>query len=126
MNGKLHKYNTKRRVLTVLSRWTASSVQTLATAMFLKRKELHFFNEVGYTEKRGEHCPFNLKLLETCACDFQDTYGKFGNRSNFFSLLLINTFLDFNENSCTVDLLRYISPETIDEMAAFARLKIIE
>ncbi|KAI7873252.1 nucleotide-diphospho-sugar transferase [Mucor mucedo] len=88
-------------------RWTASAVQTLATAMFLKRKEVLFLNEVGYAENRGEHCPFDYKLLQTCACDFQDTH-------------------DFSDNSCTVDLLRYISPGTIEEMANFARSKLAE
>lgn len=106
--------------------WTAAAVQTLASAMFLKRKEILFLNEVGYEEKRGEHCPFDNKLLQTCSCDFQNTYGKSKLYFIFIACHLFFFRIDFDENSCTVDLLRYISPGTIEEMANFARFKLSE
>ncbi|KAI9281476.1 nucleotide-diphospho-sugar transferase [Sporodiniella umbellata] len=84
-------------------RWTDSAVRTIATALFLKKQDLHFFNDVAYTYKDKSHCPLDFSLLENCACDYKDSY-------------------DYRRTSCTLDLLHIIQPSLIDDMVSFAKV----
>lgn len=42
----------------------------------LDRREIHFFNEIGYRHGMYEHCPENPALQLKCACDPKDNVGK--------------------------------------------------
>ncbi|KAI9262613.1 nucleotide-diphospho-sugar transferase [Helicostylum pulchrum] len=57
-------------------RWGDAPVQTIAAALFLKKEEIKFFNEIGYTHSIATHCPYNEALLRQCSCDVTVNYGK--------------------------------------------------
>ncbi|CAO3701964.1 unnamed protein product [Rhizopus stolonifer] len=84
-------------------RWTDAAVRTIASALFLKRQDLYFFNDVAFTYKDTSHCPLNFTLLKNCACDYKDSF-------------------DYRRSSCTLDLLHIIQPKLIDEMVSFAKV----
>ncbi|KAG1151224.1 hypothetical protein G6F37_008838 [Rhizopus arrhizus] len=84
-------------------RWTDAAVRTVAAALFLKKQEIYFFNDVAYAYKDKAHCPLNFTLLENCACDYKDSF-------------------DYRRSSCTLDLLHIIKPKMIDEMISFAKI----
>lgn len=47
-------------------RWGDAPVHSIAASLFLDKKEIHFFNEIGYTHDIFMHCPSNGK---NCDCD---------------------------------------------------------
>jgi alpha 1,2-mannosyltransferase len=57
-------------------RWTDGDVRTLAAAMFLKKDQLHFFNNIGYSQGPFSRCPLNANLIEKCSCDYKNSDGK--------------------------------------------------
>ncbi|KAI9492522.1 nucleotide-diphospho-sugar transferase [Zychaea mexicana] len=84
-------------------RWSDGSVMTMAAAMFLKRQELHFFHEIGYEYRLGNHCPLSLTAYyPRCYCDVE-----------------LNS--DFNKDSCTISMLLHIDKDRISEMVQFTR-----
>ncbi|KAI8886382.1 glycosyltransferase family 15 protein [Backusella circina FSU 941] len=82
-------------------RWTDGDVRTLAAAMFLKKEQLHFFNNIGYSQGSFNRCPLNAKLLEKCSCDYKNSD-------------------DFKSKGCTLDLLEKIDSTVVDDMIDFA------
>ncbi|KAG2218964.1 hypothetical protein INT45_008388 [Circinella minor] len=83
--------------------WSDGAVITLAAAMFLKREELYFFNEIGYEYRFGVHCPLSLTdYYPRCSCDVELT-------------------TDFNRDSCTISMLQYVDKHRIHDIAKFAR-----
>ncbi|KAK4514231.1 Aminoacyl-tRNA hydrolase [Mucor velutinosus] len=83
-------------------RWGDGPVRSIAAAMFLRKEDVHFFNEVGYSRSSIQHCPLSKSLLETCSCDYMDNYN-------------------FNSNSCTMNLLKIVSPQSINDIYEFAK-----
>ncbi|RCH83058.1 hypothetical protein CU097_002976 [Rhizopus azygosporus] len=83
-------------------RWTDSAVRTIATALFLNRQDIHFFNDVAFTFNDKAHCPLDFTLLERCSCDYKDSFN-------------------YRKSSCTLDLLQLIDPASIDDMVSFAK-----
>ena len=73
-------------------RWGDAPVRSIAAALTLDRKEIHFFNEIGYKHGIYEHCPESPALQLKCACDPEDNFGKccFAN----------HPFLTCNDNPC--------------------------
>ncbi|CAO0797083.1 unnamed protein product [Mucor circinelloides] len=88
-------------------RWGDGPVRSIAAAMFLNKKDVHFFNEIGYSHSSIQHCPLNQALLETCSCDYKNNHN-------------------FRSESCTMNLLKLVSPQSIDDMVEFARAKMGE
>ncbi|KAI8637887.1 nucleotide-diphospho-sugar transferase [Parasitella parasitica] len=86
-------------------RWGDGPVRSIAAAMFLKKQDIQFFNEIGYSHSSMNHCPFNKSLLDKCSCDYKDNHN-------------------FKAQSCTIDLLKQIAPQTIDDMVEFAKSKM--
>ncbi|KAI7855051.1 nucleotide-diphospho-sugar transferase [Circinella umbellata] len=83
--------------------WSDGAVITLAAAMYLKREELYFFNEIGYEYRFGVHCPLSLTdYYPRCSCDVELT-------------------TDFNRDSCTISMLQYVDKHRIQDIATFAR-----
>lgn len=68
-------------------RWGDAPVQTIAAALFLKKEEIKFFNEIGYTHSIATHCPYNETLLNKCSCDVSSNYGK-----NYLYVYVNNSF----------------------------------
>jgi alpha 1,2-mannosyltransferase len=58
-------------------RWSDAPVQTIAASMFLKKEEIKFFNEIGYTHSVATHCPYDETLIQKCSCDLSSNYGKY-------------------------------------------------
>ncbi|KAI9472006.1 MAG: nucleotide-diphospho-sugar transferase [Benjaminiella poitrasii] len=81
-------------------RWSDAPVQTIAAALFLKKEQIHFFNNIGYSHSVANHCPYNKELLQKCSCD-------------------VNSNFDFHRGSCTRSLLELIEPEILKEMDEF-------
>ncbi|KAI9018728.1 glycolipid 2-alpha-mannosyltransferase-domain-containing protein [Phycomyces nitens] len=86
-------------------RWGDAPVRSIAAAMFLKRNQIHYFNNVGYSYGMLSHCPFQDTYSKHCSCSLEDTF-------------------DFKENSCTIDLLRLVNRTVIYEMADYAKLVV--
>lgn len=57
--------------------WSDAPVQTIAAALFLNKKDIHFFNDIGYTHTSALHCPYSETLLKKCSCDVNSNYGKY-------------------------------------------------
>lgn len=60
-----------------IHRWGDGPVRSIAAAMFLRKEDIHFFNEVGYSRSSIQHCPISKSLLETCSCDYKDNHSRF-------------------------------------------------
>jgi alpha 1,2-mannosyltransferase len=50
-------------------RWGDAPVHTIYAALFLKREEIHFFNDIGYIHDGVIHCPREEGIKEKCHCD---------------------------------------------------------
>ncbi|KAG0271372.1 alpha 1,2-mannosyltransferase 2.4.1 [Linnemannia exigua] len=57
-------------------RWGDAPVHSIAAALMLDRREIHFFNEIGYRHGMYEHCPESPELQLKCACDPKDNVGE--------------------------------------------------
>ncbi|CAO0800144.1 unnamed protein product [Mucor circinelloides] len=88
-------------------RWSDAPVQTIAAALFMKKQDIHFFNEIGYSHTSALHCPYSETLLKKCSCDVTSNY-------------------DLYQDSCTKKLLKLIDPETLSDMTNFIQEKQIE
>ncbi|KAF9467497.1 glycosyltransferase family 15 protein [Collybia nuda] len=61
-------------------RWGDAPVHSLAAAMFAKKDEIHFFNEIGYGHHPFTHCPRdeNVYTKGRCNCDRQQSFDYHG------------------------------------------------
>ncbi|KAJ1928440.1 alpha 1,2-mannosyltransferase 2.4.1 [Tieghemiomyces parasiticus] len=51
-------------------RWGDAPVHSLAAAMFLRKDEIHFFEDIGYRHSVFENCPTGLTFnLQNCNCN---------------------------------------------------------
>ncbi|CAG8684625.1 11873_t:CDS:2, partial [Scutellospora calospora] len=50
-------------------RWGDAPVHSIAAALFLKKHQVHFFNEIGYKHDPFIHCPTEENLRLKCHCD---------------------------------------------------------
>ncbi|KAJ2753170.1 hypothetical protein GGI19_003318 [Coemansia pectinata] len=50
-------------------RWGDAPIHSLAVAMFLKKTEVHYFDDVGYYHPAMSHCPKGSKERGKCVCD---------------------------------------------------------
>ncbi|KAF9163011.1 alpha 1,2-mannosyltransferase 2.4.1 [Actinomortierella ambigua] len=57
-------------------RWGDAPVHSIAAALMLDRREIHFFNDIGYRHGMYEHCPENSELQLKCACDPADNVDR--------------------------------------------------
>ncbi|RUS33758.1 glycolipid 2-alpha-mannosyltransferase [Jimgerdemannia flammicorona] len=55
-------------------RWGDAPVHSLAVAMFLRRSEVHFFNDIGYRHEPFMHCPTDRELITKCYCNPNDNF----------------------------------------------------
>ncbi|KAF9174884.1 alpha 1,2-mannosyltransferase 2.4.1 [Mortierella sp. AD010] len=53
-------------------RWGDAPIHSIAAALMLQRREIRFFNEIGYRHEMYEHCPESPSLQLKCACDPKD------------------------------------------------------
>ncbi|RUS16107.1 glycolipid 2-alpha-mannosyltransferase [Endogone sp. FLAS-F59071] len=55
-------------------RWGDAPVHSLAVAMFLRRSEVHFFNDIGYKHNPFIHCPQGKQFYSKCHCNPRDNF----------------------------------------------------
>ncbi|CAG8482567.1 4854_t:CDS:2 [Dentiscutata erythropus] len=55
-------------------RWGDAPVHSIAAALFLKKHQIHFFNEIGYRHDNFMHCPKDDKLQLKCHCDPNENF----------------------------------------------------
>jgi alpha 1,2-mannosyltransferase len=53
-------------------RWGDAPVHSLAVGLFLKKSEVHFFNDIGYYHPPYMHCPVGGTFDEKCLCEGED------------------------------------------------------
>lgn len=58
-------------------RWGDAPIHSIFAALYLKKDEIHFFNDIGYKHSIYEHCPEQENLLRRCSCDPKHTLGKY-------------------------------------------------
>ena len=51
------------------SRWGDAPVHTLAAGLLLDRRQIHFFNNIGYRHDGVQHCPPQEQYRPLCDCD---------------------------------------------------------
>ncbi|CAG8471418.1 13988_t:CDS:2, partial [Racocetra persica] len=59
-------------------RWGDAPVHSIAAALFLKKHQIHFFNEIGYKHEPFMHCPQEEGLLLKCHCDPNNNFDFHG------------------------------------------------
>jgi alpha 1,2-mannosyltransferase len=57
-------------------RWGDAPVHSIAAALFLKKHQIHFFNEIGYRHEPFMHCPADPTLQLKCHCNPNDSFGE--------------------------------------------------
>ncbi|RGB37147.1 Glycosyltransferase Family 15 protein [Rhizophagus diaphanus] len=55
-------------------RWGDAPVHSIAAALFLKKHQIHFFNEIGYKHEPFMHCPEDASLQLKCHCNPDDSF----------------------------------------------------
>ncbi|CAG8578463.1 2464_t:CDS:2 [Cetraspora pellucida] len=78
-------------------RWGDAPVHSIAAALFLKKHQVHFFNEIGYKHEPFTHCPKDEKLQLRCHCNPDDSF-------------------DFDGYSCTGKYLDLISKSKLEKL----------
>jgi alpha 1,2-mannosyltransferase len=76
MNGRIELVLRNFYDSNIIHSWGDAPVQTIAAALFLKREDIHFFNNIGYTHSIATHCPYDEELLRQCSCDVTQNYGR--------------------------------------------------
>jgi len=56
-------------------RWGDAPVHSIAVSLFLDQKEVHYFEDIGYTHPPFTHCP-KPSLQRSCSCKHKDSYEK--------------------------------------------------
>ncbi|EQB61002.1 alpha- -mannosyltransferase [Vairimorpha apis BRL 01] len=54
-------------------RWGDAPVHTLAASLFLEKKLIHFFDDIGYEHPPYSHCPSSPSRLVDCECRPKDS-----------------------------------------------------
>ena len=71
----------RHRVLTwnaYHQRWGDAPVHSLGAALFARKDQIHFFDEIGYEHAPYQHCPREKKSWENgrCGCNPSRSFGK--------------------------------------------------
>ncbi|KAJ1963277.1 hypothetical protein GGI12_002149 [Dipsacomyces acuminosporus] len=56
-------------------RWGDAPIHSLAVAMFLQKKDVHYFDDIGYYHPAMSHCPKGSKERGKCICDPQEGWA---------------------------------------------------
>ncbi|KAF7726515.1 alpha 1,2-mannosyltransferase 2.4.1 [Apophysomyces ossiformis] len=54
-------------------RWGDAPIHSIFVALYLRKDEVHFFNDIGYKHSTYEHCPEQDNLLRRCYCNPANT-----------------------------------------------------
>ncbi|KAJ1970740.1 hypothetical protein H4R35_005686, partial [Dimargaris xerosporica] len=50
-------------------RWGDAPVHSIAVAMFLKKEEVHWFEDIGYVHTVAQNCPSDKEVQKNCHCN---------------------------------------------------------
>ncbi|CDO71226.1 Glycosyltransferase Family 15 protein [Trametes cinnabarina] len=65
----------ERQADQVLQRWGDAPVHSIGAALFAKKDQIHFFNDIGYRHNPFQHCPQGeLHKKGKCWCDPKDNF----------------------------------------------------
>ncbi|KAF7341834.1 Glycosyltransferase family 15 protein [Mycena sanguinolenta] len=58
------------------SRWGDAPVHSIAASLFLKKSQIHLFEDIGYQHDDWQHCPQTQQLWEAgrCMCSIKDSF----------------------------------------------------
>ncbi|CAK5279941.1 unnamed protein product [Mycena citricolor] len=57
-------------------RWGDAPVHTIGAALFLRKDQIHFFNDIGYAHRPFQHCPSGeTNLRANCECKEQYSFN---------------------------------------------------
>jgi alpha 1,2-mannosyltransferase len=56
-------------------RWGDAPVHSIFASLYLKKDEMHFFNDIGYAHSIYQHCPEQENLVTRCSCNPGKTLG---------------------------------------------------
>jgi len=60
-------------------RWGDAPVHSIAASLFLDKKQIHFFSDIGYRHDPFQHCPQgDSNVRGRCSCDPKDNYDYTG------------------------------------------------
>ncbi|CAG8569123.1 1584_t:CDS:10 [Diversispora eburnea] len=59
-------------------RWGDAPVHSIAASLFLKKHQIHFFNDIGYRHEPFSHCPADEKIQLKCHCNPHDSFDFHG------------------------------------------------
>lgn len=58
-------------------RWGDAPVHSIGAALFAKKDQIHFFNDIGYRHEPFQHCPQgDAHKRGKCWCDPEQNFGK--------------------------------------------------
>lgn len=61
----------------IFQRWGDAPVHSMAVALFAKKEQIHFFDEIGYSHAPFTHCPQNTAFRKDhCDCRVWGNFGK--------------------------------------------------
>jgi alpha 1,2-mannosyltransferase len=68
-----------RVALIHVQRWGDAPVHSIAAALFVKKEQIHFWDEIGYEHNPYTHCPQKEKTWKQgkCSCNQQRSFGKY-------------------------------------------------
>jgi alpha 1,2-mannosyltransferase len=60
-----------------LQRWGDAPVHSIGAALFARKDQIHFFNDIGYRHEPFQHCPQgDSHKRGKCWCDPAQNFGK--------------------------------------------------
>ncbi|KAJ1920622.1 alpha-1,2-mannosyltransferase ktr1 [Mycoemilia scoparia] len=68
-------------------RWGDAPIHSIAASMFLKKSEIHWFEDIGYKHPGNEHCPRPEEMALKCVCDSSRSYTYRSRCQRRFSLV---------------------------------------
>ncbi|KAJ2157300.1 alpha-1,2-mannosyltransferase ktr1, partial [Coemansia sp. RSA 552] len=57
-----------------LERWGDAPIHSFAASMFLKKEEIHWFEDIGYRHPGIGHCPQDPQMAARCVCSGKTNY----------------------------------------------------
>ncbi|KAI0062268.1 glycosyltransferase family 15 protein [Artomyces pyxidatus] len=58
-------------------RWGSAPIISIATSLFLRRDQVHFFEDIGYRHEERQHCPQgDAHVRGRCSCDPADNFDR--------------------------------------------------
>ncbi|KAJ3504583.1 hypothetical protein NMY22_g17871 [Coprinellus aureogranulatus] len=75
-------------------RWGDAPVHSIAVSLFASKKQLHFFNDIGYRHESFQHCPIGQEWYDGhCSCNPRETFDNHPNSctKKFLALFPDNT-----------------------------------